>query len=256
MMVVVAVAAVAGACLVVLGARAARPVEAPAAPAPVCIVVVLPPALALPPVTATSSIASAASASEAQTPVEEVRPAVVLPRTEARPDAREAPPVTTRPKRVGASGQPARRLSAEMVAWLHAPTGSHSQSTRRLLERAGRLLERGARWDAMALYARVLKAHPAEDDALMGVALCRFELGDRAKARRLVDQLLARRPSHAPAAILRGFLEQLAGRAAAAVAWYQRALAQLDGDPALSGELQQVVMSLGADATEPLAEAP
>lgn len=277
-----AAAAVVGAGLVLAGARAAQPLaEAPQAPAPVRIVVLWAPAPpATPPAARDTADAGPAAAVVATKPgMEAKRPAqVVKPaRPSPGPVARAVAPATgtTKSKRAGkpravavtgegpgavakpsrAPGQSGRRLSPEVVARLRAPTGEHSEEVRRLLERAGRLLERGARWEAMAVYARLLKAHPGDADALMGVALCRFELGERAKARRLLDRLLARTPSHGPAAILRGFLEQLAGRRASAVAWYQRALTHLDEDPALSDELRQVVASLGGDATQSLAEA-
>lgn len=311
----VAAGAFVGAGLVLAGARAAQPAAVP--PAPVRVVVVLPPRE--PEASATGDDASARRGAEAdRVPTAPVPAASALQRVasavrtslaaSARPErvaaslrgsvaaavqrqraasAPQAPVLAAKPERAAnvrhgpkgaaakperlakavrapsstpataarTAGQPGRRLSPEVVARLRTPKGAHSEQVRRLLERAGRLLERGARWDAMALYARVLQAHPGDADALMGVALCRFELGDRKTARRLLDRLLARAPSHGPAAILRGFLEQLARRPAAAVSWYRQALEHLDDDAALAEELRQVVAALGGDARPSLAEA-
>ena len=298
---VVAAGALVGAGLVLAGARAAQPAQVP--PAPVRVVVVLPPRE--PEASITGDDASARRGAEAdRVPTAPVAAASALQRVanavrtslaaSARPErvvaslrgsvaaavqrqraasAPQAPELAAKPERLAkavaapasservatparAAGQSGRRLSPEVVARLRTPKGAHSEQVRRALEQAGRLLERGVKWDALALYARVLQAHPGDADALMGVALCRFELGDRKTARRLLDQLLARTPSHGPAAILRGFLEQLARRPAAAVSWYRQALEHLDDDPALAEELRQVVAALGGDARPSLAEAP
>lgn len=135
------------------------------------------------------------------------------------------------------------QLPDGVVARLRRTNHQHRGDIARLLAAGARALERGASWTALKNYLGALELAPRDEDALVGVALCRYELGQWQIARRVLNRVLARDPSHPEAFILRGFIAQLAGEPTTAIDWYERALIRV-GDAALEEELRSVVASL------------
>ena len=92
------------------------------------------------------------------------------------------------------------------------------------LGRAGALYRLGRPWDALRQYEELRL--PGESDApvLLGLARCRYSLGEVDAARRLLDELLQRHPDQWDAFLERGRLELHAGQAAEAEKWLRRAV--------------------------------
>ena len=214
--VVLTVGMVVGGGLVELGAWSA------AAPPPAPLVMVLkasPPPAPAPVVTATPTV---------------VPPAPVA----AKVAPREPAPMTLRARRKVLS-----QLPDGVVARLRRPEASPNRVVARELIAGAHALERGTAYTAWAHFTRALQLDHDHHDALMGVALCHYELNQGGAADRALTRLLSLDPTHPEASILRGFTAQLAGDANAATDWYERALPRLEDDAA-AAELRSVIVML------------
>jgi tetratricopeptide (TPR) repeat protein len=211
---VLAVGAVLGAGLVWLGSTFARPepVVLPV-PAPVSVPTPAPPPVAV--------------------VVAPVAPPLAPPASPA-PVAAQAP----RARRPSLS-----KLPDGVFARLRRSHRQYSGEVAKLLGSGSHLLEEGASWKAMVNYSAALDLDRGNRDALMGLALCHYELGHAKETNQLLQRLLAADRTHPEALILRGFMAQLAGKSARAVEWYERALPRIDDD-AVAEELRAVIAAL------------
>ncbi len=213
-----------GAGLVELGAWSA------AAPLPAPLVMVLtasPPAAPAPVVTA-------------------VPPGV--PAAPAAPVAAKVGPREPAPKTLRARKKVLSELPDGVVARLRRPEVSPNAVVSRELIAGANALERGTAYTAWAHFTRALQLDHDNHDALMGVALCHYELNQKAAVDRALNRLLSLDPSHPEASILRGFMAQLDGDASAATDWYERALPRLEND-ATADELRSVIAMLRTQVT-------
>ena len=168
-----------------------------------------------------------------------VAPSVVTP-------APVAPsPVVARPVR---RRQSLSQLPDGVFARLRRSNHQYKGELARLLGSGSHLLEDGASWKAMFEYSGALKLDPRNRDALMGLALCHYELGHGKQTRQLLQRVLTVDHTHPEALILRGFIAQLAGQPARAIDWYERALPRID-DEAVSEELRNVIAGLRPQAS-------
>lgn len=244
-----------GAALVMLGStvshREASPerapvVAAPEAPPPLPAVVVIREEV---PVPATVVVA----------PVAPEPPPVVTP-AEAPPVPAVAQAEVDPPRRTVAR-RTLRQLPDGVVARLRRAHRKYDGEMGRLLGAGAHLLDKGATWKAMVSYSDAYDLNRGNRDALMGLALCHYELGHPKETRQLLQRVLAADRGHPEASILRGFMAQLAGDSARAIEWYERALVRIDDDAA-AGELRTVIASLrpqpeaSATATASAAESP
>ena len=144
-----------------------------------------------------------------------------------------------------ARGVKARRTALSalpdgVVAGLRRSGGSATGAVARELVAGARALERGTAYTAWAHFTRALTLDRDNRDALMGVALCHYELEQKGAADRALTRLLTLDPTHPEASILRGFIAQLAGDQGSAIEWYERALPRLEDD-AVAEELRAVI---------------
>lgn len=226
-----------GAALVMLGStvshREASPERAPGAAAPEPVPPPLPAVVVIReelPVPAAVVVAPVAP---------EPRPVVVPPAAPAAPVVAQADP----PRRAVARRQTLRQLPDGVVARMRRAHRKYDGEMGRLLGAGAHLLEEGATWKAMVSYSDAYDLNRGNRDALMGLALCHYELGHPKETRQLLQRVLAGDRGHPEASILRGFMAQLAGDSARAIAWYERALVRID-DAAAAGELRTVIASL------------
>lgn len=84
------------------------------------------------------------------------------------------------------------------------------------LGRAGVLYRLGRPWDALLEYEQLHSPEDAHAEVLLGLARCRFNLGEVDEARRLLDELLGRQPDNRDALLERGRLALHAGQLAEA----------------------------------------
>src|SRR5262249_50773686 len=75
------------------------------------------------------------------------------------------------------------------------------------------LLKRSRAADALGAFEELHRRRPDNVDAAVGLARCRFALGDFDAAGRLLDEALARDPNHAAALAVRGQLALQQGHA-------------------------------------------
>ncbi len=132
------------------------------------------------------------------------------------------------------------QLPEGVVVGLRRSGDGATGAVARELVAGARALERGTAYTAWAHFTRALVLDHDNRDALMGVALCHYELDQKRAADRALTRLLALDPTHPEASILRGFIAQLAGDQAAAIEWYERALPRLTDD-AVADELRAVI---------------
>jgi tetratricopeptide (TPR) repeat protein len=90
---------------------------------------------------------------------------------------------------------------------------------------AGALYHAGRPWEAALQFEQVRRVLPAAPEVLLGLARCRFALHETDEARRLLDELLARRPADADALAERGRLAYREGQAEEAEGLLRRAAA-------------------------------
>ena len=69
-----------------------------------------------------------------------------------------------------------------------------------------RLMREGKVVEAEVCFARALAIHPKSDDAAFGAASCRYAAGDRAAAKKLLDDIIRRSRRHGPAHGLAGMI--------------------------------------------------
>ena len=139
------------------------------------------------------------------------------------------------------------RLPDGMVARLRrAPANSNLAVSKELI---------GAAYTAWSHFTRALQLEGDNHQALMGVALCHYELNQKRAADRALARLLVLDPTHPEASILRGFMAQLSGDSSAAIEWYERALPRSQDDE-VAAELRSVIASLRSEPlTTPTATA-
>lgn len=246
-----------GAALVVLGStvshREASPERAPVATAPEAA----PP---LPAVVVIREEVPVPAAVVVAPVAPEPAPVVVTP-AEAPPAPAVAQAEVDPPRRAVARRQTLRQLPDGVVARLRRAHRKYDGEMGRLLGAGAHLLEEGATWKAMVSYSDAFDLNRGNRDALMGLALCHYELGHPKETKQLLQRVLAADRGHPEASILRGFMAQLAGDSARAIEWYERALVRIDDDAA-AGELRTVIASLrpppeaNATATASAAESP
>jgi tetratricopeptide (TPR) repeat protein len=85
--------------------------------------------------------------------------------------------------------------------------------------------------DAVAQYECLRRLHPGHARVLLGLAVCRFDLGEVAEARHLLDSLLEQYPDHVVGLVERGRLAYRAGRAADGEKDLRRAFALAPSHP-------------------------
>lgn len=128
------------------------------------------------------------------------------------------------PAPAGARARPDRprglHLSASGIAFEPPAPGPSVAAGK--VDAASKLLRLGRREAALDLYERALEAAPQSADAAFGAALALYESGRDDVARAAAESALALDPDHAQAHLLLGYLEQMSGRAAEAVAHYRR----------------------------------
>lgn len=159
----------------------------------------------------------------------------------AVPAAVKAPPKASRSVRVRRSAS--SPLPEGVVAGLERNIAKATGAVARELVAGARALERGTAYTAWSHFTRALAFDRDNRDALLGVALCHYELNQKGAADRALARLLSLDPTHPEASILRGFIAQLAGDVSAAIEWYERALPRL-GDDAVAEELRAVIGAL------------
>jgi tetratricopeptide (TPR) repeat protein len=110
----------------------------------------------------------------------------------------------------------------------------------------GRLLAL-ARQSAQAAehFEFLLARSPEDDEALLGLAACRFEQGRTEDAVRLVDQLLARTPGSAGGLLLRGKAAMQRRDAAGAERWLRQAVREAPDNPEAWHQLTLAVRAQG-----------
>lgn len=149
---------------------------------------------------------------------------------------------------VRARRTPLAPLPEGVVAGLRRSGESSTGAVARELVAGARALERGTAYTAWSHFTRALQLEHDNRDALMGVALCHYELNQKGAADRALTRLLALDPTHPEASILRGFIAQLAGEENAAIEWYERAIPRLQDD-AVADELRSVIAMLRPQVT-------
>lgn len=113
------------------------------------------------------------------------------------------------------------------------------------LERAATAVQQGAFVRASTLYLRALRAEPKNPDAWYGLALCRFELGQRRLAVAAGQRALKLAPRHPEAAMLMGFIAQESKAFDTARGLYEVSLAASPEGP-WATELKSVLANLAA----------
>lgn len=113
------------------------------------------------------------------------------------------------------------------------------------VDAASKLLRLGRREAALKLYERALEAAPQSADAAFGAALALYESGRDDVARAGAERALALDADHAQTHLLLGYLEQMGGRAAEAVAHYRR-FAQLAQSSPLGKDVGELADRLEA----------
>jgi hypothetical protein len=236
---------------------------------PAEVVMAPPTPTAAAPVPAPAMAAPMPSADETTPPVH--RPQVTAPAQGAAPSSRKisvlAPIDARRPKpgppapstRAPPAALKAVRTSSDLpeglVAHLNrSPRPQRRADVSRLLAHGALSLGDGNARQALGFYATALKLDATNADARFGIALCRWEMGERRTALAVLTQVLAIDPNHPEAAILRGFVAQLAGQTGQAIDWYERAISRLD-DQTVVDELHAVVSSLREQSAEQTATA-
>lgn len=92
------------------------------------------------------------------------------------------------------------------------------------LGRAGALYRLGWPSDALLQYEQLRSLGESDAEVILGLARCRYSLGEVDEARRLFDELLAQHPNHWNTLLERGRLELHAGHPAEAEKWLRRAV--------------------------------
>jgi Tfp pilus assembly protein PilF len=90
---------------------------------------------------------------------------------------------------------------------------------------AGTFYRVGRPWDAAVEYEQLRRLQADNPEVLLGLARCRFNLGEADEARRLLDDLLKRHPGDAAALLERGRLALHAGALVEAEKWLGQAAA-------------------------------
>lgn len=155
--------------------------------------------------------------------------------------------VLTRPVTARTTLKPAgsrlNRVPSSALARLRRGTPGLSKALAYELARGTRALERGTAYTAYSHFLQALKFDPKSTDALMGIALCHYELEQRGATKRALAKVFALDATHPEASILSGFIAQVARDSGAAVDWYQRALGRVEDDE-VAGELRSVISQL------------
>lgn len=92
------------------------------------------------------------------------------------------------------------------------------------LGRAGALFRLGQPWDALVQYEQLRPLGESQGEVMLGIARCRFNLGELDAARQLLDELLEQSPQKWDALLERGRLALHSGQPAEAEKWLRRAV--------------------------------
>jgi cytochrome c-type biogenesis protein CcmH/NrfG len=141
------------------------------------------------------------------------------------------------------AGSRLNRVPSIALARLRRGNPGISKALAYELARGTRALERGTAYTAYSHFLQASKFDPKNADALMGIALCHFELDQRGATKRALGKVFAIDANHPEASILTGFIAQLAHDSSAAADWYRRALGGLD-DAEVAEELRSVLTQL------------
>ena len=147
------------------------------------------------------------------------------------------------------AGTRLNRVPSSVLARLRRGNPGLSKALAYELARGTRALERGTAYTAYSHFLQALKYDAKSSDALMGIALCHYELEQKGATRRALAKVFALDATHPEASILSGFIAQLAHDSGAAVEWYQRALGRIE-DAEVAGELRSVISQLQAPSSE------
>jgi cytochrome c-type biogenesis protein CcmH/NrfG len=153
-----------------------------------------------------------------------------------------------------AAGNRLKHVPSSALAKLRRGDAGLSKGLARELTAGTRALERGKAYTAYSHFLRASQLAPRSADALMGIALCHYELDQRGATRRALAKVFALEASHPEASILSGFIAQLAGKPAAAVEWYRRALGGVE-ETEVADELRSVIAQLEPADSTPTATA-
>lgn len=140
------------------------------------------------------------------------------------------------------AGNRLNRVPSSALASLRRPHPGVSKAVAYELALGTRALERGTAYTAYSHFLQASKFDPKNADALMGIALCHFELDQRGATKRALAKVFAIDANHPEASILTGFIAQVAHDSNSAAEWYQRALVRADSE--VAGELQSVIAQL------------
>jgi tetratricopeptide (TPR) repeat protein len=147
------------------------------------------------------------------------------------------------------AGSRINRLPSSALARLRRGQPGISKALAHELAKGTRALDRGLAYTAYSHFLQALRYDAKSTDALMGVALCHYELDQRGATKRALAKVFALDANHPEASILSGFVAQLAGKSDAAVEWYQRALVRIDDDE-VAAELRSVVAQLQTSSSD------
>ncbi len=178
--------------------------------------------------------------------IEPVCPQVVVAAPTPAPSPVPAPVVTQKPASARLTLKPAgnrlNRVPSSALASLRRPHPGVSKALAYELAMGTRALERGTAYTAYSHFLQASKFDPKNADALMGIALCHFELDQRGATKRALAKVFAIDANHPEASILSGFIAQVAHDSSVAADWYQRALIRADAE--VASELQSVLAQL------------
>lgn len=160
-----------------------------------------------------------------------------------------APKPTTARSTLKTTGTRLTRVPSIALARLRRGNPGLSKAVAYELARGTRALEHGTAYTAYSHFLQASKFDPKNADALMGIALCHFELDQRGATKRALSKVFAIDANHPEASILQGFIAQLARDSGTAVESYQRALGRIDDDE-VALELRSVIAQLGASSSD------
>ncbi len=109
---------------------------------------------------------------------------------------------------------------------------------------AGALLLNGQFPEALPEFEAYTRDYPNDPAGALGLGTCQFELSRLDDAQRTIDKLLAAKPDHAAALLVRGRIELARDRSADALDWFRKAEKAAPYEPEVLGSLILVYRQL------------
>ncbi|MBN1268600.1 MAG: tetratricopeptide repeat protein [Kiritimatiellae bacterium] len=138
------------------------------------------------------------------------------------------------------------RMALKEAEWVRDTLAARSTEViEEQIAEANHKLSLGQPDDAARLFSQVLNAEAGRDDARLGLAVCRYTQRRLAEAKKIVEDLLAQNPRHAPALGLRGIIAYRENDLRLADRHISRALTLTPDDPQLHNYMGIVAHARG-----------